>query len=241
MGRVRLALAPVLLACLVAAGGCGANGPSDMRVAAAASLRAAFTDYSLTLKGTRTSFEFAGSDALAAQIEQGVDPDVFASANTRFPQLLYAKGLVERPVVFAANRLVLAVPRTSKVDSLAGVERAGVRIAVGTATVPVGSYTAEAIARLPATRRRAVLANMRDREPDVTGIVGKLSQGAVDAGFLYATDVAAAAGSIRAIELPASMQPVVRYGIAVVSGSAHRAQAQAFVAGLLRGSGRSAL
>ena len=53
---------------------------------------------------------FAGSDELAAQIRQGVKPDVFASANTKLPDELFEEGLVEKPVVFAANELVLAVP-----------------------------------------------------------------------------------------------------------------------------------
>ena len=33
---------------------------------------------------------------------------------------------------------------------------------------------------------------MRSNEPDVKGIVGKLTQGAADAGFVYVTDVNAA-------------------------------------------------
>ena len=37
-------------------------------------------------------------------------PDVFAAANTKLPDELYAKGLVEKPVEFAGNRLVIAVP-----------------------------------------------------------------------------------------------------------------------------------
>jgi len=237
----RAGIAVVLVLCAGAGAGCAGGSSDDLHVAAAASLRSAFTHYSHSLQGVSTSLEFAGSDAIAAQIEQGVRPDVFASADTRFPQLLYAKGLVERPVVFAANKLVLAVQRGSKIASLADVERPGTRIATGTANVPVGSYTAAALARLPASQRRAVLANVRDREPDVEGIVGKLSAGAVDAGFLYATDVMAAGGRIRAIALPASLRPVVSYGVAVVRRSPHRAEAGAFVAGLLHGSGRSAL
>ena len=43
---------------------------------------------------------------------------------------------------------------------------------------------------------------MRSNEPDVTGIVGKLTQGAVDAGFVYVTDVNATGGELKAIELP---------------------------------------
>jgi molybdate transport system substrate-binding protein len=116
-----------------------------------------------------------------------------------------------------------------------------VTIALGGPAVPVGAYTQTVLEKLPAAERRRLLANVRDREPDVTGIVGKLSQGAIGAGFLYATDVRAAGGGLRAIDLPASLQPQVAYGAAVVRGGAHEAQAKAFVAGLLSGQGRAQL
>jgi molybdate transport system substrate-binding protein len=237
--RLTVLLAAALLAALVA--GCGSSGGGELRVSAAASLRRAFTQYSRAFKPAHVRLSFAGSDALAAQIEEGIRPDVFASANRKLPQQLFARGLVERPTVFAANRLVLAVPRSSRLRRLSDLERPGVSIATGSATVPVGAYTAIVLARLPAAQRRLVLANIRDREPDVTGIVGKLAEGAVDAGFLYATDVVAGGGSIRAIQLPASLQPQVAYAITVVKGSAHAGAARAFVAGLLSGPGRAAL
>jgi molybdate transport system substrate-binding protein len=82
---------------------------------------------------------------------------------------------------------------------------------------------------------------VRDEEPDVSGIVGKLSEGAVAAGFTYASDVRAAGGRLRAIALPASLQPQVSYGVAVVRGTSHPARARAFIAGLLRGQGRQDL
>ncbi len=61
---------------------------------------------------------FAGSDELAAQIRQGVKPDVYAAANTRIPGELYDEGLVEQPVEFATNEFVLAVPKDSDIDSI---------------------------------------------------------------------------------------------------------------------------
>ena len=82
---------------------------------------------------------------------------------------------------------------------------------------------------------------MRSEEPDVAGIVGKLAQGAVDAGFVYATDVAAAGGALRGIALPARLEPQVAYAAAVVRNAPHPAQARAFVAGLARGAGAQAL
>jgi molybdate transport system substrate-binding protein len=167
---------------------------------------------------------------------------VFASANTKLPDALYARGLVSQPVTFAANRLVIAVPAGSaKVNSLSDLERPGVTVAIGSATVPIGSYTRKVLAKLGPATTAKLLANVRSEEPDVTGIVGKLTQGAVDAGFTYITDVEATKGALRAIALPASLQPVVAYGIAIVKGDAHPAVAQAFISGLLRGAGQTDL
>ena len=134
---------------------------------------------------------FAGSDELAAQIRQGVKPDVFASANTKLPDELYKEGLVEKPVVFAANELVLAVPADGTVTGLDDLAKPGTTIAMGSESVPVGAYTRKVLDGLPAGQREAILANVRSNEPDVAGVVGKVAQGAVDAGFVYVTDVEA--------------------------------------------------
>jgi molybdate transport system substrate-binding protein len=237
-------LVPVAVALAIAAAGCGgdAKGSSSsgpLVVSAAASLQKTFTSYGRQFGAVR--FSFAGSDQLAAQIRQGVKPDVFASANTTLPDALYADGLVEKPTVFAGNRLVLAVPAKSAIASLAGVERSGATLAIGSATAPIGAYTRKVLARLPPAASTRVLANVRSEEPDVSGIVGKLTQGAVDAGFVYVTDVAATHGALKAIELPAALQPAVKYEVAVVKGARHRAQARRFIAGLLSGAGRQAL
>lgn len=227
--------------------GCGSSSSSstakpNLTVSAAASLKAAFTHYGQQFAPAHARFSFAGSDILAAQIQQGVKPDVFASANTKLPKLLYSKGLVTKPVTFAANKLVLAVPSSaSKVTSLGDIEKPGVTLAIGSARVPIGVYTRKVLANLGPALSARVLANVRSDEPDVTGIVGKLTQGAVDAGFTYVTDVQATKGKLRAIPLPASLQPVVAYGVAIVKGSAHAAQAQAFIDGLLRGAGQTDL
>jgi molybdate transport system substrate-binding protein len=94
---------------------------------------------------------------------------------------------------------------------------------------------------LPADQRKAILANVRSNEPDVAGVVGKVATGAVDAGFVYITDVQAASGELKAIDLPADLKPRVAYGVAVVKGAKHPELARKFVAGLLNGPGRKAL
>jgi molybdate transport system substrate-binding protein len=228
----------VAVAAALVVTGCGSGGDSPhLTVFAATSLKSAFERYE---PGTR--YSFAGSDELAAQIRQGSAPDVYAAANTTLPAQLYAAKLVDRPVVFASNRLVLAVPGgSSKAKSLNDLTRSGLTIAVGSPSVPIGSYMRQVLARLGPAQSKAVLKNVKSEEPDVGGIVGKLTQGAVDAGFVYVTDVKAAKGALTAISLPARLQPVVQYGVAVVHGTKHREQAQAFVDGLLKGSGAQRL
>jgi molybdate transport system substrate-binding protein len=244
------ALALALSASLAACGsdssssssGAAASGSESggVIVSAASSLKGALTTYGASFKPGPVRLSFAGSDELAAQIEQGVKPDVFASANTKLPEQLYAKGLVEKPEVFAGNRLVLAVPADSRIKTVADAAKSGTTVAIGSASVPVGAYTHEVLDKLGADGA-AILENVRSEEPDVKGVVGKLTQGAVDAGFVYITDVDATRGQIRAIELPRDASPTVAYGIAVVKGAKHPVNARRFVDGIKGAKGQQVL
>jgi molybdate transport system substrate-binding protein len=231
----------LILVTVFAFAGCGSS-KDDLLVSAATSLKAAFTDYGDQFDGANVQLSFAGSDELAAQIRSGAKPDVFAAANTKLPDQLYKEGKVEKPKVFATNRLVLAIPaKGAKVGSIDDLTKPGVKIAIGSPSVPIGSYTRKVLARLSPAKRKAIVANVRSSEPDVGGISAKLTQGAVDAGFLYITDVKATNGRLKAIELPAKLQPAVAYGVAIVKGANNRDAAKDFVDGLLDGAGADAL
>ncbi|MFL5845255.1 MAG: molybdate ABC transporter substrate-binding protein [Solirubrobacteraceae bacterium] len=222
----------VALVALVALAGCG-GGKGDhgaVTVAAASSLTGALTEC-----GGSAKLEFGGSDDLAAQIRQGVGIDVFAAANMALPQQLAEDGDVQAPVAFATNRLVLAVPRDSSIASID--QLASAALVVGSASVPVGAYTRQVLARLPAARRHAIEGAIRSEEPDVKSIVGKLVTGAADAGFVYASDVMAT-DELRAVALPDGLQPTVVYGISIVRDSE---AAKAFVDSVLHGACASAL
>ena len=240
-----LLLVGILASGLVACGSsddAASAGARPVIVAAAASLKTALSAYALDSGGGRARLSFAGSDELAAQIRQGVKPDVFAAANTRLPAQLFREGLVEQPVRFATNELVLAVPAAgARVTGLGDLAGDGITVALGADGVPVGEYTRSVLDRLPPAQRAAINANVRSKEPDVAGIVGKLTQGAVDAGFVYRTDVRGAGGKLKAITLPAGLEPTVEYGVALVKGAENPAGARRFVAGLLDGAGARAL
>ena len=227
-----------------ASGASGTSGAEPQRVvvSAAASLKRALTSYGERFEGGDVRLSFAGSDELAAQIRQGIKPDVFAAANTKLPDQLFAEGLVERPVRFATNELVLAVPAGSDaVRSLDDLTADEVTIATGADGAPVGEYTRTVLDRLPPDRSAAILANVRSKEPDVGGIVGKLTQNAVDAGFVYRSDVEGTGGKLEAIELPEDLKTAVSYGVALVKGAPNPRGGKAFVDGLLDGAGARAL
>jgi molybdate transport system substrate-binding protein len=171
-----------------------------------------------------------------------VRPDVFAAANTKLPDELNADGLLSKPVVFATNELVLAVPDDARrVDSLNDLQKPGTKLAIGSKSVPVGAYTRDVLSRLPRGERSQILKNVRSEEPDVKGVVGKLTQGAVDAGFVYASDVTATKGKLRAVELPRRLKPTVEYGAGAVRGADQPKAAQNYLDGLASGECADAL
>jgi molybdate transport system substrate-binding protein len=241
--RVLAAVATAAVAALAACGDdeADAGGTSELTVSAAASLTEGFEAYAEDTPADER-FSFAGSDALAAQIRQGATSDVYAAANTDLPQALYNEGLAEEPTVFATNTLVLAVPSGgSDIDSIDDLTQPGLDLILGTDDVPFGEYAREVLGRLPASDREAILANVRSEESDVKAAVGKLTQGAADASFVYASDVAAAGGEIEAVDVPGKLQPDVAYGIAVVKDAENPEGGRDFIDGLLSGDGARTL
>jgi molybdate transport system substrate-binding protein len=230
-----------LAAGLVLAGCGGGGGEPRLVVSAASSMTGALNDCGPDFKGADVRLSFAGSDELAAQIRQGVKPDVYAAANTKLPDELNKEGLLSKPVEFATNELVIAVPKDSDVREAADLGRPGLKLAIGSDSVPIGSYTRELLAKLPGDQADRILANVRSNEPDVNGIVGKLTQGAADAGFVYVTDVDAAGDSLRAVKLPADLEPNATYAAGVVKGAKQPDKAREFVDGLTSGGCADAL
>jgi molybdate transport system substrate-binding protein len=232
MSARRRTLACLAIAAVVVAGCGSASGGSSepmLTISAAASLKDAFTACAERFQQAKLRFSFAGSDELAAQIRQGARPNLFASANTKLPEQLAGEGKLDQPTVFAGNKLVIAVPKDSKIAGIPELERPGTSLVIGAASVPVGSYTRQVLGRLPPAQRTAILANVKSEEPDVAGIVGKLTQGAADAGFTYVSDVASTKGKLKALDLPAGLQPRVAYGAGIVRGTPHQKQARAFI------------
>jgi molybdate transport system substrate-binding protein len=239
----------LLAACAGIAAGCGdddGGGGSRTRlvVSAASSMTEALEACAPKFGAAQNAdvrLSLAGSDEVAAQIRQGAKVDAYAAANTRLPDELNADGLLENPVEFATNQFVLAVPKDSGIGSVEDLTKEGTTVVIGSESVPIGAYTRETLAKLPPGQENAILANVRSNEPDVKGIIGKLTQGAADAGFVYVTDVNAAAGELKAIELPKDLEPRVTYAAGVVTKAEQPDLARKFVDGLRQGDCADAL
>jgi molybdate transport system substrate-binding protein len=224
----------VLLGLATSCGGDdGAGGPID--VYAAASLAEVFPQIDPDAR-----FSFAGSDELATQIREGAQADVYAAASTKYPQELFDEGLVEEPVTFASNRLVLIVPRgnPAAIESVADVLQPDRRLVVAAEGVPAGDYTRTVLETLGLS---AALENVVSNEDDVKGVATKVALGEADAGFVYATDVAPVAGKVRVFELPEGSQPPIEYQVAVVASTDEKDEARAFIERLRADEGRSTL
>jgi molybdate transport system substrate-binding protein len=202
-----------------------------LTVFAAASLAEAFTaigkNFEAEHPDVTVRFNFAGSQTLATQIEQGAKADVFASADQRWMQYATEKGLVAGiPVMFARNRLVVVLPKSNPgyVDRLQDLARPGLKLVLAGAQVPVGAYSREALRRLsarsgfPRDFDQRVLRNLVSEEENVRAVVAKVQLREADAGIAYVTDVTPAArAQLRVLEIPDPENPIAEYPIAATA------------------------
>jgi molybdate transport system substrate-binding protein len=226
-----------IVAIVLGLSGCGGSGDESaaaIDVYAAASLAEVFP------RIAETRYSFAGSDELATQIREGAPADVYAAASSKYPQELYDEGLVETPVTFASNRLVLILPaeNPAAIESPEDLLENGTRLVLAAEGVPVGDY---ARAALDALGLSEALDNVVSNEDDVKGVAGKVALGEADAGIVYATDAAPLGDDVRVLELPDHVQPSIEYQVAVVAGTDDAGAAQDFVDRLLSDDGRVAL
>jgi molybdate transport system substrate-binding protein len=231
---VRLVAVIAAAAAVVTAATAGA-GSGRLTVFAASSL----TD-ALPAIDSRPRYNFAGSDQLAFQIGQRAPADIFAAASPKYPEELYRKGLVYKPVPFATNRLIVIVPSANPagIRSVFDLDKRGVRLVIGARGVPIGDYTRKVLARL---HLRAALDNVVSEETDVRSVVAKVALGGADAGIVYRTDARAAVGKVKTLSIPNRGQPTVVYEIAVVWSTPRIASARAYIARVLGRPGRVAL
>ncbi|MET7707599.1 molybdate ABC transporter substrate-binding protein [Micromonospora sp. NPDC005413] len=241
--RTRTALAAVVAATALAVAGCGggddraSGGAADGRVTgtvtvfAAASLTESFTRIGKAFEaanpGSTVTLNFAGSSALANQINQGAPADVFASAApANMTTVIEAGNADGTPSTFARNQLVIALPRGNPkgVTGLADLTRPGVKVALCANQVPCGAAAHTALDAAGVALTPVTL------EQDVKGALAKVKLGEVDAALVYRTDARAASADVTGVEFPESARAVNDYPIIALKDAPNSAGAWAFVA-----------
>ncbi|TSA87543.1 molybdate ABC transporter substrate-binding protein [Deinococcus detaillensis] len=240
---------PLLLTCLAL--GLSSASAAKVTVFAAASLTDAFSEIGQQFDaktGNTTTFQFAGSQALRTQLEQGAKADVFASANSTQFDPLVKSGSLGAGQTFARNRLVVIAPRgNAAVGKLADLARPGVKLVLADKSVPVGDYSRKTLDLISkagtygtdfSTR---VLKNVVSEEPNVRQVAVKIQLGQGDAAIVYVSDVTPSLKSdVRTIGLPTRFNPLASYPIGVLKGG-NTAEGQAFVDYVLSNAGQAIL
>lgn len=246
------ALAVVVLAACAApaATSPAASEGRTLTVFAAASLTDAFTEIGTAFEGAypdvHVVFNFANSRALRTQIEEGAAADVFASANTKEMEALAAGGMVGEAQPFVQNILTIIAPA----DNPAGLAtsqdlaRPGLKLVLAAEEVPVGKYARQVLEQMDglygAGYRDAVMANVVSNEDNVKQVVAKVQLGEADAGMVYESDSVAAPELVK-IEIPAGVNVIAVYPIAVPQSSVEPRLGQAFIEYVLSDAGQAVL
>lgn len=232
------------------------SGSKTMTVLAAASLIESFTELGKMFEtqnpGVKVSFNFAGSQQLAQQLDQGAGADVFASASPKYMDAAVTSKRVNKvdAKTFVKNRLVVIFPKDNPagLKALTDLANPGLKLDLADKSVPVGQYALDFLDKavkdpgFDPQFKVNVVKNVVSYEDNVKSVLTKVSLGEVDAGIVYVTDItAAAAAKVGKLDIPDALNIIATYPIAPISDSKNADLAKAFVALVLSPEGQQVM
>ncbi|MGW4736459.1 molybdate ABC transporter substrate-binding protein [Streptomyces shenzhenensis] len=202
----------------------------SVTVFAAASLQESFTELGAEFEkqhpGTKVTFNFGGSDTLAASITGGAPADVFAAASSKTMAIVTDKNdTAGTPVTFVRNQLEIATlpGNPDKVASLKDLTKSGLKVVLCDKTVPCGAAAQKA---LEASKLELTPVSY---EQDVKSALTKVELKEADAAVVYKTDVKAAGDKVEGVDFPESAEAVNDYPIALLKNAPNAEAAEAFI------------
>ncbi len=214
----------------------------DVTVFAAASLTAAFTEigdaFMVEYPATKVTFNFAASSELATQIGEGAPTDVFASADVaNMTKLTDAGNNATEPVVFANNLLQIIVGpgNPNGITTVADLANLDLIVVTCAPEVPCGKYATTLF------ENAAVTVTPKSLEENVKAVVTKVTLGEADAGIVYRTDVTAAGAAAAGVDIPAGVNVLAEYPVAVTKDALNPDGARAFVDFIVSDAGQKIL
>ncbi len=241
MKKARIITAAALVCTALTACGGGGNG-GGLAVFADSSLTDAYRALAAAFEdahpGAEVHFTFDDSAALAEQILSGTAADVFASADASdIASVVEADGAASTAQAFARNLLEIAVP-WSNPAGITGVEDfadASLMIGLCSADYPCGAGALEALALA------SITPSIDITEDGTRALLNKIEARELDAGIVFATDVAAEAGYVEGIAIPDEFQVAERFQIVALAGGDEAGTAGEFAAFVLSDEGQQIL
>lgn len=241
VGVLLLTVAAALATGCSTQAGSSAAEDTTLTVSAASSLTDAFTSLAAEFEadhpGVDVALNFAGSSALAEQVNAGAPVDVLATASRATMAVVVDAGNAADPVTFARNELAVVTPAANGagIRSLADLERDDVLTAICAPDVPCGAATATLLEENGLRITPATL------DPDVKSVLARVVTDEVDAGIVYVTDARAAGDAVTTIAIPTGTNVSTDYQVAVITDAAQSALADEFVALVSGDTGRATL
>ncbi|MEU3349729.1 molybdate ABC transporter substrate-binding protein [Streptomyces sp. NPDC006700] len=199
-------------------------------VFAAASLKETFTELGKQFEqqhpGAKVTFNFGGSDSLAASITSGAPADVFAAASPKTMAIVTDKNDADgTPVTFVRNQLEIATApgNPDKIASLKDLTGSNLKVVLCDKTVPCGAAAQKV---LEASNLKLTPVSY---EQDVKSALTKVELKEADAALVYKTDAKAAADRVQGVEFPESAEAVNDYPITLLKNAPNAAAAKAFI------------
>ncbi len=215
----------------------------ELLVSAAASLTDAFAEVEAAFEEANPAVDvllnLGPSSGLREAILEGAPADVFASANTsNMDQVVEAGEVAGEPEIFVTNLLEIAVPAGNP-GGVAGLEdfaREELLIGLCAEDVPCGDFGRQAL------ENAGVTPSLDTNEPDVRALLTKIENDELDAGIVYVTDVLSSPpDEVEGIDIPADVNVVAEYPIAVLASAPNPDAAAAWVEFVLSDDGQAIL
>lgn len=167
------------------------------------------------------SFDNGGSSDLVIKLREGAPADLLLTASKKTMDQAVEDGTVTKPKVLATNVMVMVVSKgnPANIHSLQDLSRAR-HFVLCDPQVPCGDISSQII------DDKHLDVHPSSQERQVADVLGKVSAGEADAGWVYSTDAAAAGDDVEVIAIPGAEKFANQIVGAVTTEAEHPKEAQ---------------
>ena len=206
---------------------------TTLDVYATASLSDAFNEIATLFREAhptiRVALNLAGSATLSQQIKEGAPADIVALGDPqKIDELAESKNIEASSITqFARNSLTIIVERGNPkgISTASDLAKNNIITVLCDVVQPCGANADVVL------KKMNVVLSPASRESNVNGVVQKVASGEADAGIAYITDALSHRDTLDSVAIPAEVNVVNSYPIAIVSNisSRERKAAQEFI------------